>query len=263
MSSPDAFARRAAWSHLRQVDDPYVIQPLLYSIANDPDESVRMSAARTLIRFIDEPGVRESLRSAAEADPFPHSPDDCCAWTFAQAAERIAVPAEDLVDWARGKLLDEDLPPSARLLPIARLNSAPVNSVDARPLGLRELGGDAPATVFAIGSSATNPALRSLAWDVLGDDGADPAFAATLLEDLRNHADNDVRASAAMALCWHVALPEVRAALEQVAREAFEQSPDDQSALELAGAASLALFGTSPNSATLNRSPMLPCAPPR
>jgi hypothetical protein len=210
-----------------------------------------MLAAETLVTFMDEPGVREALLRAAEAAPFPHSPDDCCAWVFAQAAERIATPTKDLADWARGKLLDEDLPPSARLIPISRSN------FDVRPLWLRELGTDAPAAVFAIGSSATNPELRSLAWELLSDYGPDPAFAPTLLEDLENHADEGVRASAAMALCWHVALPEVRAALEQARNEL-------QSALEVAIAADMALVaGQNPDDPRVTRSPMIPCSPTR
>lgn len=66
--SDDPRIRAAIWRLMSGVGDPYLLQPLLYSVANDPDHTVRGEAARTLFDFVEEPGVREALEYARDND---------------------------------------------------------------------------------------------------------------------------------------------------------------------------------------------------
>ncbi|MEM8714040.1 MAG: HEAT repeat domain-containing protein [Planctomycetota bacterium] len=46
-----------------------LVQPLLHSLAHDPNASVRSEAAETLENYLDQPGVRAALEYALEHDP--------------------------------------------------------------------------------------------------------------------------------------------------------------------------------------------------
>jgi HEAT repeat protein len=60
-SSDSVYLRKTVWQQLAHVDDPYLVDPLLESLATDPHWLVRLEAAKALINRIDEPGVREAL----------------------------------------------------------------------------------------------------------------------------------------------------------------------------------------------------------
>jgi HEAT repeat protein len=69
-SADDSEVRYGVWQEMARVDDPYLIQPLLHTLANDVDDGVRRIAGENLLtNFIDEPGVRAALEHAAENDP--------------------------------------------------------------------------------------------------------------------------------------------------------------------------------------------------
>jgi hypothetical protein len=215
MTSKDPSARVSAWANLRNrgIDDPYLVQPLLQSLANDPEPDVRMQAALTLNRFLDEPGVREALQWAAGEDPSFAPPDRCCLITVREAAERASVATPDLAAWARDTLLDESLPTRSRLLPLAG------GSPDGRFVLLRDLGADAPAVIFDIGRNEDDPAFRRMAWGALVGAPRDESFVPALLDDLRRHPAEWVRADAARALQAYLDIPDVRDAMEQAVED--------------------------------------------
>jgi hypothetical protein len=204
-SSRDAQARETAWAVLRGIDDSYVIQPLLYALANDREENVRREAALTLGYFVELPGVRDALARAAANDPSPEVAVSCCAPTVREAARYALLSEEERRALAVQTVLDESLPAEQRLRPF---NS----SFDGRDIPLVD---DAAArAVFDIGARSANPAIRSSAWQLLGAvRNAD--FKPLLLEDLASHPADNVRLGAAFALAHYVADPAVRAALER------------------------------------------------
>jgi HEAT repeat protein len=53
------------WHHLRGIDNPDLVSPLLHQLANDPDERARESAASLLGEYLDYAGVRSALEEAA------------------------------------------------------------------------------------------------------------------------------------------------------------------------------------------------------
>jgi HEAT repeat protein len=207
ISSSDSDAREAAWVYLRGVDDQLLVAPLLQALATDADEDVRMQAALTLRTFVDEPGVREALLRAAAEDPASEPYVTCCVPTVREAAEWASVATQDLPALARGKLLDENLPTRSRLYWLG------AGMPDGRSVRISDLGDDVQPIVFEIGRNETDPILRRMAWRAL--DGANhPEVVPVLLDDLRNHPDEYVRASAGFALSPYIDLPEVLAAIE-------------------------------------------------
>jgi len=71
IESQDAGARRQVWEIIAGVKDSALIEPLLFSLGNDPEPWVRSAAAQALITHIDEPVVRDSLGVASKDDPHP------------------------------------------------------------------------------------------------------------------------------------------------------------------------------------------------
>jgi len=207
LTSQDVGARISAWAHMRRIDDPYLVQPLLQALANDDNPIVRQQAALTLNTFLDEPGVRGSLLRAAAEDPSVEPLTGCCS--VRESAEWASVASDDLAAWVHTRLLDGNLPARSRLMWISRL--AP----DGRTIHLRDLGDDAPTAVFELGRNETDPLVRAMAWNVLDANTLDPAFIPVLAEDLRNHPNENVRYSAAGALIDHLDDPAVRSAFEE------------------------------------------------
>jgi len=206
MTSRDADARATAWNALRGVTDPYIVQPLLYAVANDAAEDVRLAAALTLAPFIDQAVVRDALtRAAAEV---PSETPKASRRTFTvRSAARLALRAGlEPADAVRGTVLDEALTPQERLV-LLRPDGV-------RSLRLDQLGDEAVRAVFALGSSADDAEVRSRAWGLLGD-VSERDFVPALLEDLERHPVEAVRAGAATGLRQHRDDPEVRAALDR------------------------------------------------
>src|SRR5690606_35669645 len=92
-------------------------------ISNDADRSVRYQAIQAVRKFLDEPGVRETLQRAATMDPDSQLERFCCIATVREAAERASVPDSGFLAWVRGKLLDESLPGRSRLINMMGLSS--------------------------------------------------------------------------------------------------------------------------------------------
>jgi HEAT repeat protein len=223
-SSRDAGTREYAWYTLRGVDDPYVIQPLLHALLNDPAENVRRAAALTLGHFVDVPGVRDGLVRAATSDPSPEVAATCCTPTVREAARYALRPDAERRAFALQTVLDTSLPAEERLRPF---NS----SIDGRDVPLDEA---AARAVFALGLAEADASARSSAWHLLAQ-VRNPDFKPTLLEDLASHPAENVRSGAAWALARYGDDPVVRAALERaqndasrsvqrVAREALERA---------------------------------------
>ena len=201
-SSRDADTREYAWYVLRGVDDAYVIQPLLYALANDPAENVRRAAALTLGYFVDVPGVRDGLTRAATSDASPEAAPTCCTPTVREAARYALRSDAERRAFALQTVLDASLPAEERLRPFT-------SSIDGRDVPLDEA---AARAVFALGVS--EPSARSSAWHLLAQvRNAD--FKPTLLEDLASHPAENVRSGAVWALARYTDDPAVRAALER------------------------------------------------
>jgi HEAT repeat protein len=195
---------------LRVAKDPRLVQPLLRSLADDPDASVRMQAAYTLANYLDEPGVLAALRRAAAEDPDSKPAVICCIDTVREAAERASIADHEFNDWVRTKLLNESLPARSRLYALSN------GSMDGRFVqSLAEIGDDAANVVFRIGRQEQEPGVRALAWSALGRAAPDKSFVPVLLGDLNNFPDEYVRAAAAEVLTKHIDDPDVRAALER------------------------------------------------
>jgi HEAT repeat protein len=201
-SARDAGTREYAWYVLRGIDDAYVIQPLLYALANDSAENVRRAAALTLGYFVDAPGVREGLARAATDDPSPEVAASCCTPTARQAARYALLSDAERRAFALQTLMNDSLPAEERLRPF---NS----SIDGRDVALDEA---AARAVFALG--VADPSARSSAWHLLAQ-VRNPDFKPTLLEDLAGHPAENVRSGAAWALAPYRDDAVVRAALEQ------------------------------------------------
>jgi hypothetical protein len=69
LSDPEASTRATAVGALRWIDDARVQPLLLRALARDPDESVRVAAARTIAFRPPEPEGARALRSAFRSDP--------------------------------------------------------------------------------------------------------------------------------------------------------------------------------------------------
>jgi HEAT repeat protein len=213
--SSDAEVRSAAWRMLSGVDDPAIVQALLQVIANDQDRSVRYQAINAARKFLDVPGVRETLLRAAEQDTDSQPAVFCCMSTVRDHAERAAVPDSEFLAWARRKLLDETLPGRSRLITLIG------GSSDGRFVGrLDRIGSDAAGVVFEIGQRDPDPRVRAMAWDALYFGQADREFLSRdvvplLLGDLRNSTNERVRAGAARILAGFKDNAEVSAALQR------------------------------------------------
>jgi HEAT repeat protein/putative zinc finger protein len=206
MTSRDVNARWLAWFALRGVNDPYIVAPLLNSLANDAEDRVRAQAALALATFAEQPLVKDALTSAAAEVP-PEPPKGSCCDPTVRSAARLALRAGgEPAEAVRGTVLDESLTPRERLW----LWGPDLRSI----LRLDELGAEAARTVFALGSSADDDEVRARAWHLLGSVN-EPGFVAALLEDLARHPAETVRAGAATGLTQHRSNPDVRAALER------------------------------------------------
>jgi hypothetical protein len=211
MASHDAGARASAWVGLRGVRDPYLVQPLLYSLANDAEEDVRRAAAFDLAYFVDEPSVRDALERAAAEDPSGVRPGQCCTPTVREAARRSLLSDQELRDLAITTVLNDTLTDRERLQPL-------VSSPDGRALPV-QLTEEAARAVLDLGKSSQDADFRARAWWTLVRASPQPAFAQAFLDDLAHHPEDNVRGAAAAGLAQYADDPAVRAALERAASE--------------------------------------------
>ena len=68
MSADEPWVRVGIWERMTGVDDPYLVGPLLHSLANDPNAYVREQAVKALRYFLDAPGVTGALEHAKNYD---------------------------------------------------------------------------------------------------------------------------------------------------------------------------------------------------
>jgi hypothetical protein len=205
--------RSTAWgvSSYFEIDDPVLVQALLLSLAGDPVDEVRYTAALTLNRYLDKPDVLAGLQRAAAEDPDGEPKNGCCTPTVREAAQRASIASKDFRQWARATLFDESLPARSRLAHVTGGN----------PNGLAQSDPEAARVVFDIGRHEQNPRVRAMAWDSLRGAPPNEAFVLVLIGDLTGHPDKDVRALAAQVLERYAGNSDVHAA--------FEQALNDQS----------------------------------
>jgi hypothetical protein len=193
---------------------------MLQALKSDPDTSVRYQGVRMARKFLEVPGVRETLLEMAANDPDGQPVVFCCAQTVREAAERAAVADADFLGWARRRLLDESLPSRSRLITLIGASS------DGRFVGqIANIGPDAAGIVFEIGQRDPDLRVRAMAWDILYFGQADKGFVArevvpVALEDLRNSPNERVRAGAARILSGYKDAAGVREALERAQTDA-------------------------------------------
>lgn len=196
--------RASIWRAMYGVDNPYLIEPLIDSLAYDAAEHIRRQAAASLRTFVAEPRVQAALEQAQASDP---------SEAVREAAQRALLTREEVDQRGLEKLLDETLPPQERLMATSILEGRNVREVP--------LTKEAARAVFDIGVKASDPGIRGWAWASLGrSDVDDPSFTSVLLDDLANHPNDEVRSMAANALAQYIDDPTVRTALEQAESEA-------------------------------------------
>ena len=215
-TSRDAQAREAAWRGVRGVDHSHLTQPLLHSLANDPDEDVRREAAFALAYLVDEPGVRDALARAAAEDPSQHPAARCCLPAVREAAQRSLLSEQELVELTLETLMNDALTDQERLRPM-------MESADGRGVPA-SLGDEAARAVFDIGRRSEDSGVRARAWWSLGRAGPNPEFARALLADLTTHVEENVRGAAAAGLAQYTDDPAVWTGLERAMAEDVSQN---------------------------------------
>jgi len=167
---------------MTSVDDPYLIQPLLYSLANDENEAVRVAAVKALRYFSDEPGVEEVLSNARIHDPSEIVREEIRFSMLSDAEQR-----EDL----RATALNTALSDTERSEALTRF----FHMSDMAPLPDSEL----TVAMAELARSAASPRTRLNVWvTMLGSD--DPSLVQPLLDTLATDPDKDVRELAACIL---------------------------------------------------------------
>ncbi|MEX2124856.1 MAG: HEAT repeat domain-containing protein [Woeseia sp.] len=187
------------WRAMYGVDNPYLIEPLLNSLAYDAADHRRRAAADALGTFIAEPRVKAALEQAQASD---------ASQAVREAAQRALSTDEEREQLALQTLLDETLPAQERLLATMLITGRHVKEVS--------LTDEAARAVFDIGERSSDPDIRAMAWGKLGRSRVDdPSFTGVLLDDLANHSSDSVRQMAANALKQYTDDSSVRAALGQ------------------------------------------------
>jgi HEAT repeat protein len=190
--------RAFIWRAMEGVENPYLIEPLLDSLAYDNADHRRRAAAAALRTFTAEPRVKAALENAQASDPSD---------TVREAAQHALLSEEELDQLALQKLFDEKLSAEERLAATLRLSGRYVRDVP--------LTDEAAWAVFDIGAWSADPYIREMAWGILGRSRVDdPSFKGVLLDDLAKHPSDSVRWMAANALRQFTDDSAVRAALE-------------------------------------------------
>ncbi|HET6628710.1 MAG TPA: HEAT repeat domain-containing protein [Woeseiaceae bacterium] len=199
-TTSDIANRRAyVWEVMRGVGHPYLVEPLLQSLAYDTSDYVRRMAALTLGDFRDEPRVLAALKRAQARD---------VSGAVRDAARLTLLSDQERNELALQTLLDETLPALERL--------DALSIFDGRGIRIVPLTAEAARAVFDIATSSEDVATRSIAWGRLASGGIrNPAFTGALLDDVASHPSPSVRAEAVRALEAYRDDPDVRAALAQ------------------------------------------------
>jgi len=201
MSSDESRVRAGIWRELAGVEDPYLVQPLLHSLANDPVENVRENAAEALVRsFLDEPGVRDALEYAAESE----------ASEWLRNEIHLSILSEtEREEKLQTTVLDITKTDRERLLALSQLRMGRLVDSKSEPLSAK--------TVVAMVEMARNsdsPKIRTQVWSALSGTG-DPYLVQPLLDALANDSEELVRDAAARGLVEFRDEAGVREALEE------------------------------------------------
>jgi len=201
MSSDESRVRAGIWRELAGVEDPYLVQPLLHSLANDPAENVRENAAEALVRsFLDEPGVRDALEYAAESE----------ASEWLRNEIHLSILSEtEREEKLQTTVLDITKTDRERLLALSQLRMGRLVDSKSEPLSAK--------TVVAMVEMARNsdsPKIRTQVWSALSGTG-DPYLVQPLLDALANDSEELVRDAAARGLVEFRDEAGVREALEE------------------------------------------------
>jgi len=203
MSSDASRVRAGVWREMAGVDDPYLVQPLLHSLANDIDEDVRRVAAETLLRgFLDEPDVRGALEYAAE--------NDASEWVRNEI--RLSMLSEtERQEELLTTVLDATKTDRERLSAAYGLRYDRHTGFIAGP---KALSGEAIIALVEMARTSESSRIRSEVWVPLS--GADDLYLVQpLLDALANDSDELVRDAAARGLVEFRDEAGVREALEE------------------------------------------------
>jgi len=179
----DPYVRAVAWGKMRTVGDPYLIQPLLYSLANDDDPGVRLAAARVLLDFIEAPDVRYALEYAAENEPADRVRTEIRFSLLSDAEQDEAL---------RAIVLDPTRPDKERSDALTDLRMDQFGD-------LNPFGDDMVSAMTALAKSSKDASVRSQIWSMLGW-AEDRSLVPLLLDALATDPHEQVRSTAAEAL---------------------------------------------------------------
>ncbi len=194
----DSSVRAGVWRQMAGVGDPYLIQPLLYSLANDDSERVRRQAAKTLRDFLDEPGVQDALEYAGE--------NDTSEWLRSEIRFSMLSEEEQQEEFLM-TALDTTKTERERLLALTRLH------YDAR-FTRRALSDDVIIAMAQLARSSDSPPTRLRVWSHLEKTG-DTYLVPPMAEALATDPDEEVRATVARGLGEFLGYPGVREDLEE------------------------------------------------
>lgn len=194
----DPGIRAEVWRQMAGVGDPYLIQPLLYSLANDDSERVRKQAAKTLKDFLDEPVVQDALEYAGE--------NDASEWVRSEIRFSMLSEAEQQEEFLM-TALDTTKTERERLLALTRLY------YDSR-FTRRTLSDEVIIAMAQLARSSNSPRTRRHVWSHLGKTG-DTYLVPPMAEALATDPDEEVRATVARGLGEFLGYPGVREDLEE------------------------------------------------
>jgi HEAT repeat protein len=181
------------------VDDPYLVAPLIDSLLTDPSDAVRFEAIRLLARrFEDDARARSAFELVATRDLSPEVRTQA-RWQLLDENGRF--------NYVTATVMNTDLPDSERLALLTARVTGLARSFDRRSvMALADISARA-------GSSSQQSAPGA-------DDGSVDASLVIplLIEILEDDPRPEVRASAASALARHIDETGVRAALERAMR---------------------------------------------
>ena len=196
INADDPMVRMGVWDRMAGVRNPYLIQPLLHALSSDGDARVRVEAAKTLVDFIDQPGVRDALNDARSGD---------AAESVREAAHFSLLSPAEQQDELRAVVLNTSLTDDERYRALARLRFEYENS-DA-------IDRSVVVAMTEVARSSDRVRLRSFIWSSLSETN-DPYVVKPLLQALVGDPAETVRETVAGGLAEFIDDPGVREALE-------------------------------------------------
>ncbi len=203
MTSDESRVRAGVWREMAGVEDSYLVQPLLHSLAYDADEDVRRVAAETLLRgFLDEPDVRSALEYAAEND----------ASERVRSEIRLSMLSEtERQEELLATVLDATKTDRERLSAVYGLRYDRHAGFIAGP---KALSGEAIIAMVDLARTSESSRIRSEVWSLLSE-ADDLYLVQPLLDALANDSDELVRDAAARGLVEFLDEAGVSEALEE------------------------------------------------